>query len=213
MASPNQTCPRTGQGQQKRREGRAALRSPLGRRTDLRSWAAGLASRWPRSLRLTPSRLEGTYAAPPGRATDHPASSENTYERPPSAIRKIRDGKLGREAPKRAKPGQPSHGWRVPIRSAPGRGRGNKKTRREPLEEPSAPVQAPSRTGRRASHLDGLALCVSTFASAGEPTQRSRRRARPHGPATPQSAGKCGALAASIGRRRRPGPRRSRSGR
>src|SRR3954471_4384509 len=37
----------------------------------------------------------------------------------------------------------------------------NEKTRREPLEEPSAPVQAPSRTGRRASHLDGLALCVS----------------------------------------------------
>ena len=31
-------------------------------------------------------------------------------------------------------------------------------------------MQAPSRTGRRASHLDGLALCVSTFASGANLT-------------------------------------------
>ena len=66
----------------------------------------------------------------------------------------------------------------------------NEKTRREPLEEPSAPVQAPSRTGRRASHLGGLALCVSTFASAREATRRSRRHARASAPGFPQSAGK-----------------------
>src|SRR5688572_23588998 len=63
MASPNQTCPRTGQGQQNDAKVRAALRSPFGRRTDLRYWAAGLTPRWPRSLRLTPSRLGETYAA------------------------------------------------------------------------------------------------------------------------------------------------------
>jgi hypothetical protein len=70
---------------------------------------------------------------------------------------------------------------------------GTKTTRREPLEEPSAPVRAPSRTGRRASHLGGLALCVSTFASAREPIQRSLRRARPGRPRFSQRAGKCAA--------------------
>src|SRR4051812_48063476 len=71
----------------------------------------------------------------------------------------------------------------------------NKKTRREPLEEPSAPVQALSRTGRRASHLDGLALCVSTFASAGEPIPRPRRPASRGGLRLSQRAGKSGARA------------------
>ena len=63
---------------------------------------------------------------------------------------------------------------------------GQKKTRREPLEEPSAPVQAPSRTGRRASHLGGLALCGcpprlgKPYAEAAQ-VGKSSRGEFPHG--------------------------------
>jgi hypothetical protein len=88
----------------------------------------------------------------------------------------------------------------------------NEKTRREPLEEPSAPVQAPSRTGRRASHLDGLALCVSTFASAGETIRRALRPARFGRPRLPQRAGKSAALAGSPAHLRRRVRPRSRFG-
>ena len=70
-----------------------------------------------------------------------------------------------------------------------------KKTRREPLEEPSAPVQAPLRTRRRASHLDGLALCVSTSASGGQAIRRRRRLARASAARLPQSAVKSAAPA------------------
>ena len=65
----------------KRREGAGRFEVPLRPANRLRYWAAGLTPRWPRSLRLTPSRLEGTYAVRRARASGHPASSENTYER------------------------------------------------------------------------------------------------------------------------------------
>ena len=173
------------------------------------------------------------------RASSHPASSENTYERPWRAARKVRDRPERRDAratrrgaavirrelrqgARATAQGQQKRRegagrFEVPLRPAnrpsvlgggpytsvaslfathsfasgrnlcghdalgkgsvainpakwgifavEGRSGAKKSTRREPLEEPSAPAQAPSRTGRRASHLGGLALCVSTFAS------------------------------------------------
>ena len=148
------------------------LRSPSGRRTVLRM-GGGPYTSWPRSLRL-------------------PSASGNNVFRPPRAVKGARTtilhspGKTSRGVGRTryACTSNPMLGRRSGEEGAveePRRG-GTKKTRREPLEEPSAPVQAPLQTGRRASHLGGLALCVSTSASAAKLSGAGFATQGPRGP-------------------------------
>ncbi len=211
MANPHRTRPRTGRGQQRRREGRAASRSPSGRRTDLRYRAAGLAPHglalcdshlrvWEERMRcdrpaqpaiphLARIRMNARPARPPNtgiarRRATKAGSSRRAAGRTRSGfagealgrrspVTEAMDGECQANLPRTGQgPGKGrspvNRPWMAsPHQTCPRTGQGQQeKTRREPLEVPSAPVRAPSRTGRRASHLDGLALCVSTFASS-----------------------------------------------
>jgi hypothetical protein len=205
MASANQTCPRTGQGQQnpdgagatKRREGRAASRSPFGRRTDLRYWAAGLSPRWPRSLRLTPSRLGRTYAARTSRASGHPASSENTYERlcraKPQNPGSVASAHETSSAATKPLQGAPEEG-RSPVNrgtdaesqsNLPPDGAGATK-RREGSRSRSPPRQCKHRRGRGGGPLTSMASLSASLPSR-LPANLSRARAVAQGGARTES--------------------------
>ena len=164
--------------------------------------------RWPRSLRQPPRRrrTSGRPCARGRRMSDSRFSAKTSTRADRSECARlgaVRVARLGR------RPIASVRRHRRPRSAEPLRR--TKKTRREPLEEPScasASTVADGAAGLSPRWPRSLRLNLRV---CGETIPAPLRLARRSGPRLPQSAGKSGARAGSAARRRRPAPRRPRS--